>query len=34
MSDNEFLELLQAHPELWETVLRVLRELEIGRAHV
>lgn len=28
MSDNEFLELLQAHPELWETVLRVLREFD------
>ncbi len=28
MSDNEFLDLLQAHPELWETVLRVLREFD------
>lgn len=28
MSDNEFLNLLQAHPELWETVLRVLREFD------
>lgn len=28
MSDNEFLELLQAHPELWETVLHVLLEFD------
>lgn len=28
MSDNEFLDLLQAHPELWETVLRVLQEFD------
>jgi hypothetical protein len=28
MSDNEFLDLLQAHPELWETVLRVLLEFD------
>lgn len=25
MSDNEFLTMLQNHPELWELVLRVLR---------
>lgn len=28
MSDNEFFALLQEHPELWETVLRVLQEFE------
>lgn len=26
MTDNEFLAYLKGHPELWDTVMRVLRE--------
>lgn len=26
MTDNEFLAHLKEHPELWDTVMRVLRE--------
>lgn len=28
MSDNEFLAFLREHPELWEVVLRTLREYD------
>lgn len=28
MTDNEFLTFLKQHPELWNTVLRTLREYQ------